>query len=92
MLPEDSVDELIADGRTVAMIGDAINDAPALARAQVGVAMGAGTAIARESADGVLIGNDLNKFVETEHIARRCRSIIYQNFYVSLRSMQRECC
>jgi cation transport ATPase len=42
--------------------------------------MGAGTAVARESADVVLIGNDLNKFVETVRIARRCRSIIYQNF------------
>jgi P-type Cu+ transporter len=87
MLPEDKlrrVDELINQKKTVAMIGDGINDAPALARAQVGVAMGSGTAVARESADVVLIGNDLSKFVETVRIARKCRSIIYQNFYGTL--------
>ncbi len=43
--------------------------------------MGAGTDVARESADVVLIGNDLGKFVETVHIARNCRRIILQNFW-----------
>ena len=87
MLPDDKlrrVDELIAQQSIVAMIGDGINDAPALARAQVGVAMGSGTAVARESADVVLIGSDLGKFVETLRVARKCRSIIYQNFYGTL--------
>jgi cation transport ATPase len=51
---------------------------------QVGVAMGAGTDVARESADVVLIGNDLAKFVETVRIARNCRRIILQNFYGTL--------
>jgi len=46
--------------------------------------MGSGTDVARESADVVLIGNDLQEFVETVRIARRCRSIIVQNFYCTL--------
>ena len=59
------VDELIQSGRTVAMIGDGINDAPALSHAQIGVAMGSGTEVAHASANILLIGNDLRKFVDT---------------------------
>ena len=83
MLPSQKVDrvrELIQEGHTVVMVGDGINDAPALMQASVGVAMGSGTDVARESANVVLIGNDLSKFVDTIRIARQCRRIIMQNF------------
>src|SRR5262245_46680873 len=83
LLPEqkmERVHKLMERDHTVIMIGDGINDAPALMQASVGVAMGSGTDVATETANVVLLGDNLLEFVTALKIARRVHGVITVNF------------
>lgn len=87
LLPADKmkyIEEVKQEDKLVAMIGDGINDAPALANADIGISMGSGTSIAMESSDLVIVKNDLNKLFHSYKLSSKLNKIIYQNIVFSI--------
>ncbi|WP_437716213.1 heavy metal translocating P-type ATPase [Sorangium sp. So ce448] len=87
MLPEDKAEitrRMTQEGRTVAVVGDGINDSPALSYADIGISVSAGAEIARETAGVVLVEDDLSKLIEAIDISRAAMRLIHQNFSMIL--------
>jgi Zn2+/Cd2+-exporting ATPase len=86
-LPEDKVNKIKYYQKTIGavmMIGDGINDAPALATAEIGVAMGTGTDVSIETADIIFMNDNITNITKTLDLSKRMKKIIYQNVFFSM--------
>lgn len=87
ILPEEKAERLKAleeEYGTAVMVGDGINDAPALVQADVGIAMGEGTDVALEMADLALVNNQLNNLVDAHALSQKMQRVIWENITIAL--------